>query len=186
VALDAALRDKRAVTTLIERHAITAAQVQTGTNADFANARALRARGVPHIVGRCYPRARYWEAIIVDGQRGPALDDLRGHLRLGPAPAPTPEQRAAYSNAGALEAEPATLVESGWAAAWMARLAAQMLAPAGLRERWLLELPATGRTCLVGGVGVERTPDGPAYAVAQPGEIHAWGCASIRGTNIEV
>jgi hypothetical protein len=156
--------------------------VATGTGADFAIARALHALDVPHVIGRCYPRARYWEAILVDGRRGPALDQVRGHLRAGPAPAPTPEQIAAYSDAGALEAEPATLIESGWAAAWLARLAAQLLAPAGLRERWLLELFAAGQTCLIGGVGVERTPDGPAYAIAQPGEIRAWGRASIQGT----
>jgi hypothetical protein len=180
VALDAALADEHQVATLIERYAITTALVATGTNADFAIARALRDRDVPHIVGRCYPRARYWEAILVDGRRGPGLDDLRGHLHAGPTPAPTPEQIAAYSDSGALEAEPATLVESGWAAAWIARLAAQLLAPAGLRERWLLELLAAERTCLIGGVGVERTPDGPAYAVARPGEIQAWDRDSIR------
>jgi hypothetical protein len=167
------------VAALVERYAITAALVSTGTSADFAITRVLRALDVPHVVGRCYPRARYWEAIVVDGRRGPALEDIRGHLRAGPAPAPTPEQIAAYSDVGALEAEPATLVESGWAAAWMGRLAAQMLAPAGLRERWLLELLATGQTCLIGGVDVEHTPDGPAYAIAQPGEIHAWTRDSI-------
>jgi hypothetical protein len=182
IALDQALLDERVVAALVERYAITAALVATGTTADFAIARALRALDVPHVVGRCYPRARYWEAIVVDGRRGPALDDLRGHLRAGPAPAPTPEQITAYSDAGALEAEPATLIESGWAAAWMARLAAQLLAPAGLRERWLLELLAAGQTCLIGGVGVERTPDGPAYAITQPGEIRAWGRASIQDT----
>jgi hypothetical protein len=180
IAIDTALLDERLVAALLERYSITAALVCTGTNADFAIARALRALDVPHVVGRCYPRARYWEAIVVDGCRGPALDDLRGHLRTGPAPAPTLEQLAAYSDAGALEAEPATLIESGWAATWLARLAAQLLAPAGLRERWLLELLAAGQSCLIGGVGVERTPEGPAYAVAQPGEIRAWGRASIR------
>ncbi|HET9221964.1 MAG TPA: ThiF family adenylyltransferase, partial [Roseiflexaceae bacterium] len=181
IAIDTALLDERAVAALVERYAITAGLVTTGTDADFPIARALRALDVPHVVGRCYPRARYWEAIVVDGCRGPAFEDLRGYLRAGPAPAPTPEQIAAYSDAGALEAEPATLIESGWAAAWLARLAAQLLAPAGLRERWLLELLAAGQTCLIGGVGVERTPDGPAYAVAQPGEIHAWGRAAVRG-----
>ena len=186
VALDVALADERDVTALVERHGVSAALVATGTAADFAIARALRACDVPHVAGRCYPRARYWEAIVVDARRnadgwaaGPALSDLRGHLYLGPAPPPTPEQIAAYSDAGALEAEPATLIESGWAAAWMARLTAQLLAPAGLRERWLLELLASGRTCLVGGVGVEQTMDGPAYGVALPGEIHAWGRGEI-------
>jgi hypothetical protein len=179
-ALDEALVDERQVAALIARHGITAALVVTGTDADFAIARALRAAGVPHVVGRCYPRARYWEAILVDGLRGPALHDVRGHLRLGPAPPPTPEQIAAYSDDGALEAEPATLVESGWAAAWMARLTAQLLAPPGLRERWLLELLASEQTCLVGGVGIERAENGPAYGITLPGMIRAWGVAEIQ------
>lgn len=182
VAIPEALRDEGRVAALVGRYEITAALVSTGTDADFPIARALRACDVPHVVGRCYPRARYWEAILVDGRLGPAFEDIRGHLRLGPMPPPTPEQVAAYSDAGALEAEPATLVESGWAAAWLARLTAQMLAPPGLRERWLLELLATERTCLVGGVGVEQTPDGPAYGVALPGAIHAWELAQVRSS----
>lgn len=178
IAVEKAL-DEQQTLELIDRYHITAALVATGTAADFAIARALRERDLPHVVGRCYPRARYWEAIIVDGQRGPALADLRGHLRLGPAPAPTPEQRAAYSDAGALEAEPATLVESGWAAAWLARITAQLLSPPGLRERWLLELLAAQRTCIVGGVATEETPTGPAYGIVLPGQIHAWGTGQI-------
>ncbi len=179
-ALDQALVSEQQVHAMIEAHQIRAALVATGSTADFAIARALRDHDIPHIVGRCYPRARYWEAIIVDGLRGAALADLRGHVLPGPVPAPTPEQIAAYSDAGALEREPATLIESGWAATWMARLTAQMLAPPGLRERWMLELLASGRTCLVGGVLVEQTPAGPAYGVEVPGAIHAWGRDSIR------
>jgi hypothetical protein len=180
VALETALTDEQELADLIVRHGIAAALVVTGTAADFAIARALRACDLPHVVGRCYPRARYWEAIIVDGQRGPGLGDIRGHLRLGPAAPPTAEQIAAYSDAGALEAEPATLVESGWAAAWMARISAQLLAPPGLRERWLLELLASEQTCIVGGVGVEHTDDGPAYGVALPGEIRAYKCQALK------
>lgn len=178
--LAVALTDERAVAELAERHAVTAALVATGTAADFAIARALRDLGVPHVVGRCYPRARFWEAIVVDGRRGPALADIRGRVAAGPAPAPTPEQIAAYSDAGALEAEPATLVESGWAAAWLARLAAQLLAPPGLRERWLLELLAAERTCLIGGVGVEPAEGGPAYGVAAPGQVRAVEPRQVR------
>ncbi|HYF63720.1 MAG TPA: ThiF family adenylyltransferase, partial [Herpetosiphonaceae bacterium] len=179
VALGQALDDEDAGRRIIAANGVTAGLVATGTAADFAIARALREAGLPHVVGRCYPRARYWEAMIVDGGRGPSLSDLRGHLALGPAPAPTPEQIAAYSDAGALEAEPATLVESGWAAAWLARLAAQLLAPAGLRERWFLDLLAAERTCLIGAAQVEQTQTGPAYAIAQPGQIRALGRGDI-------
>ncbi|MBA3470171.1 MAG: ThiF family adenylyltransferase [Herpetosiphonaceae bacterium] len=175
-----ALETEQQVAALIAEHSITAALVTTGTAADFAIARALRQADLPHVVGRCYPRARYWEALVIDGRRGPALSDLRGHLALGPAPNPTPEQIAAYSDAGALEAEPATLIESGWAAAWLARLVRQLLAPPGLRERWLLELLAAERTCLIGGVQVEPTADGPAYGIALPGQVRALGRANIR------
>ena len=75
------------------------------------------------------------------------------------------KMREAQEAAGALEAEPATLIESGWAATWMARLTAQLATPPGLRERWFLELLASQRTCVIGGVGVEPSPDGPADAV---------------------
>lgn len=181
VALPLALIDEQQVDQIVRQHGITAALVATGTNADFAIARALRDCAVPHVVCRCYSRARYWEAVLVDGMHGPAFDDIRGHLRYGPAPAPTAEQLAAYSDAGALESEPATLLESGWAAAWAARLAWQLLAPAGLRERWLLELLEDQQTCLVGGAYVEQTSAGPAYAIDIPGRIHAWGTRQIAG-----
>ncbi len=179
-AVTAALVTEAQVAALIAEHQITAALVTTGTAADFAIARALRQADLPHVVGRCYPRARYWEALLIDGQRGPALSDLRGHVAVGPAPTPTPEQIAAYSDAGALEAEPATLVESGWAAAWLARLVRQFLAPPGLRERWFLELLAAERTCLIGGVQIEPTADGPAYGIALPGQVRPLGRANIR------
>lgn len=180
VALEEALTDERAVQALVAEHGIMAGLVVTGTSADFALSRGLRAGGVPHVVGRCYPRARYWEAMLIDGAHGPTLGDLRGHLLLGPTPALTPEQRAAYSDAGALEAEPATLIESGWAAAWLARLLVQLLAPPGLRERWFLDLAANAQPCLLGGIHTEETPDGPAYGIALPGAVRALGLGEIR------
>ena len=92
-----ALHNEQEVDALIERYAITTALIATGTNADFAIARALRQRDIGHVVMRCYPRAHYWEAMLVDGRRGPAFDELRGYIESGPAAAPTPEQLAAYS-----------------------------------------------------------------------------------------
>lgn len=174
IAVPMELHNEQQVDELIERYAITTALIATGTNADFAIARALRQRNIGHVVMRCYPRAHYWEAMLVDGRRGPAFDELRGYIESGPAAAPTPEQLVAYSDAGALEAEPATLIESGWAAAWAARLCAQMLTPQGLRERWFLELLAAERTCLIGGIVAEQTADGPAYGIRLPGQVHAW------------
>jgi hypothetical protein len=164
------------VAEIVETFGVTAALVTTGTDADFAIARALRRRNVPHVVGRCYPRARYWEAILVDGQRGPAFEEMRGHVGAGPSAPPTPEERMLYADPNALEGEPATLVESGWAAAWMARLTAQLSAPAGLRERWMLELLHSERSCLIGGIGVTEgeSGEGAAYQITLPGQIRAW------------
>jgi ThiF family len=176
-ALSEALIDEEYICSLIDEYGITAALVATGTQADFVIARALRQQGVPHVVARCYPRARYWEAILVDGVRGPSFEDIRGHLRVGPIAPPTPEQVTAYSDAGSLEAEPATLIESGWAAAWAARLTWQLATPNGLRERWLLELLASGQTCLIGGAVVEQTDQGAAYGVEVAGQV--WGWASL-------
>lgn len=174
VALPHAITDGTQVAGLVNAFGIDGALILTGTDADFEIARVLRALDVRHVVGRCYPRARQWEAILVDGSRGASFGELRGHLRLGPLPPPTPEQRAAYSAEGALEAEPATLVESGWAAAWMARLMEALLAPPGHRPRWLVERLAVGASCLVGGIQVVESDDGPAYAIALPGQIRAW------------
>ena len=181
-ALNLALADEADASALLKRHQVTAALVVTGAAADFAIARALRRLDIPHLVGRCYPRARYWEAILVNGRRGPGLEAIRGYTATGPAPPPTPEQIAAYSDAGALEAEPATLIESGWAATWLARLAAQFLAPPALRERWFLDLLAAQQTCLVGGVAVQPTVAGPAYAISTPGQIRAWGRQDLSQT----
>ncbi|MEM7343389.1 MAG: hypothetical protein AAF485_04045, partial [Chloroflexota bacterium] len=93
---------------------------------------------------------------------------------------PTPEQRAVYSDKGALEAEPATLVESGWAAVWLARLIRQLATPAGLREGWFLDLLTQKQLCLVGGIGVEQTPDGSAYQIDSPGQIRGWRVSEIN------
>src|SRR5688500_1890764 len=66
VAVPNALTDEQQVKEIARRNDISAALVVTGTSGDFAIARGLRAAGVPHVVGRCYPRARYWEGIVTD------------------------------------------------------------------------------------------------------------------------
>ena len=165
---------------VLHEWSLDAALVVTGSDADFDIARELYNANVPHLVGRCYPRARYWEAMLIAG--GPAFEALRGHLRLGPVPAPTPEQHAAYSAAGALEAEPATLIESGWAANWMSSLVRELSLPAGLRSRYILEWLHSEHVCILGGLYVEATAYGVAYNIAQPGEVHAWPTDKIKKT----
>lgn len=168
------------VAAVIEQYNPGGALIVTGTAADYDIAHAFRQYKLPHVVGRCYPRARYWEAMLIDGADGPSLDDLRGHIHAGPAASPTPEQRAAYSNAGALEAEPATLIESGWAAAWLSRLLQALRLPPGLRPAWLLRALAIENPCFLGGMVVEEMADGPAYGINMPGQVRALGRRDIH------
>jgi hypothetical protein len=179
-----ALKDEGAVAHLIRQYGVTAALVTTGTEADFALARALRSHALPHVVGRCYARARYWEGVVVDGSQGSSYAEVRRHVMAGPTPQPTPEQRAAYGAVGELVAEPATAMETGWAAAWLARLMGQMLVPPALREGWFWARLAAGATCWIGGLVVENVTEagsdaGAAYGVDVPGVVHAWSADEI-------
>jgi hypothetical protein len=160
----------------------------TGSQADYALARVLRRLNIPHVVGRCYPRARYCEALVVDGRRGPCFGCLRGHLYTGPAPPPTPEEALRYDRPpapGELQAEPATVVESGRAADVLARLAAGLAVPRRHRPPWLADLLAREQTCLIGGVTAPPVagPYGPEwpYGVALPGQVVAFGTAQVLG-----
>jgi hypothetical protein len=179
--LVASLYDEREIAALVRSYGVTAALVATGTHADFAIARGLRAEGIPHVVGRCYARGRFWEEIVVDGAVGPSYEQVRRAAAAGPAAAPTPEEIASYGAVGELAAEPATAMETGWAALWLARLMAQMMAPAGLREGWLLARLAAGATCFIGGVEVEQGKQGAAYGITVPGQVHVWSGAEIGG-----
>jgi hypothetical protein len=178
------LSDEEEVSALVRRFGVTGALVTTGSNADFAVARGLRAQGVPHVVGRCYARARYWEGIVVDApdQVGPSYEEMRRGVAAGPTPAPTPEERAAYGVSGTLAGEPATAMECGWAAMWLARLTSQMIMPAPLREGWLWARLAVGANCFIGGVVAEPGSEGlgAAYGVAVPGQVHAWSVGEIH------
>ena len=157
----ASLTNEDQVTELIQAYGVTAALVTTGTAADFAIARGLRAAAITHVVGRCYARARFWEGIVVDsplldGIEGPSYEQVRREVAAGPIPLPTPEEVAAYGAVGELIGEPATAMETGWAALWLARLTAQMMTPMTLREGWLLARLAAGATCFIGGVVAEE------------------------------
>jgi molybdopterin/thiamine biosynthesis adenylyltransferase len=173
------LTDEGQVADLIQAYGVTAALVTTGTQADFAIARGLRTAGIPHVVGRCYARGRFWEGIVVAGGAGPSYEQVRRAVTAGPPAAPTPEEIASYGAVGDLAGEPAMAMETGWAAIWLARLTAQIMAPANLREGWMLARLAAGATCFVGGVVVEQGTHGPAYAIRVPGQVHAWSVAQI-------
>jgi hypothetical protein len=161
----------------------------TGSQDDYALARALRRLNIPHVVGRCYPRARYFEAIVVDGRRGPCFGCLRGHLYTGPTPPPTPEEALRYDRPpapGELQAEPATVVESGRAADVLARLAAALAQPRRAHPGWMTDLLASEQTCLIGGLTAQPVAGEPgaawAYGVALPGQVVAFGTAQVLGS----
>ncbi len=162
----------------------------TGSSVDYALARVLRRLNIPHLVGRCYPRARYFEVIVVDGQRGPCFGCLRSRLYTGPAPAPTPEEALRYDRAiapGELQAEPATVIESGRAADALAALAAAMAQPRRARPPWLITLLARESTCLIGGntAGAAHDPTtgtaGWVYGIGLPGQLVTFGADQILG-----
>jgi hypothetical protein len=195
VPLVASLTEDREVTELLQHYGVTAALVTTGTQADFAIARALRLLAIPHVVGRCYPRGRFWEGIVVDGAAGASYEQMRRGVAAGPLPAPTLEELLRYGAVGDLVGEPATAMETGWAAMWLARLTAQMLVAVTLREGWLLARLAADASCFIGGVGVEKvreemTEKGAllevkqgvtriAYGISVPGQVHAWSNTQI-------
>jgi hypothetical protein len=190
--------DTAALDALLRASRPDVAVVATGGDDDFGIARVLRRHGVPHVVGRCYPRARFFEAIVVDGARGvrilsascphprrgpkgaeggPCLGCLRGHLYTGPAPRPTPEELAAYGPVTReAPTQPATRLEVGRLALVLARLALALGAP--VRPPWLESLVASGQTCLLGANVIE---DG-AYGLREPLQVAGYGLDDIVGT----
>jgi hypothetical protein len=178
-----ALQDDAEVAALVAYYEVTAALVTTGTHGDFAISRGLREMGLPHVVGRCYARARFWEGIVVDGAHGRSYEQVRRGVAMGPTPLPTAEEMAAYGAVGELVAEPATMMETAWAAMWLARLMVQISRPATLREGWMLARLAAGATCFVGGLAVEKSvergAEGNAYGIDVPGQVHAWSVTEI-------
>lgn len=150
--------------------------ITTGTTLDFYLARAFQRAGKPYVVARCYPRARYFELIFsLPNENTPCFDCIRGHLYIGPEPGLTVEEQARYENRQAvtLEAEPATLVETSYAAGVAARLGMEMLKQK--REKWFQNLVKGGQTCLLGANQTERTMEGWAYGLHLPGQVAAFG-----------
>lgn len=130
---------------------------------DAALAQVLRARGIPHVVGRCDATATYFEAVLVDGRHGPCFECMHDEI-FAPPPAGTR----------------ATVIEIGRAADLIARLAWQLSLPRGARAAWFARLLADRRTALIGSNGARRralpalgTPDATAYGIRVPGQVMA-------------
>jgi hypothetical protein len=63
----------------------------------------------------------------------------------------------------------------------LARLAAALAHPRRARPPWLRALLERGQTCLLGSVTVQGAADGPAYGLALPGQVVAYGLDQIVG-----
>jgi len=175
----------RSFNALLDREDPDLVILTTGTGAEFMAASVLRRRAIPHVAARCYARARYFEIIAVDGANGPCFHCLREQLHTGPAPSLTPEQKARYDpdyRPGELNAEPASIVESGRCADVLARIAYELLRPGAQRSRWLRETLAQQRNCFIGANHAERDDLGRwAYGLDAPGKVTTYGAEDVAG-----
>ena len=176
---------------IIEEYQPDLAILGTANPAEFRLAQVLRDRNIPHLVGRCYPRARWFEVTYLDGQNGPCFGCLQGHLYQGASPTLTEEQLAAYDpNAqreeGLLQAEPATRVDTSRCVDTMLRLAIQALGKKENRATWFSKMIKEERPCLIGGNTAERQTDGQwSFGVSAPGGATLYGVINFIGSETE-
>lgn len=170
---------------LLDRLKPDLVMLTTGTGAEYAMAEALRRRGIRHLAARCYARARYFELILVDGANGPCFHCLREQVHTGPAPSLTPEQHARYDSTwrpGELNAEPATVLDSGYCALALARTGLELLKAPSERSSWLRESLSQERTCWLGANHAERDATGRwAYSFDLPGKLATFGVEDVVG-----
>lgn len=166
---------------LFTKHKIDVAIVATGTANDRIISQTLISKNLPHVIVSCYARARFFEAIVINGKGSPCFGCIRGHLYLGKTPSLTPEQRARYiSSEHDLTAEPATRVETGRAADLAAHIAYSLLNLD--KNLWLARALAEEQTFFLGGNASEEQLNGDwAYTIELPGEVKLFGLQDITG-----
>ncbi len=142
---------------------------------DVALAQVLRARGIPHVVGRCDATATYFEAVLVDGRHGPCFECMHNETF---EPPPTGTR--------------ATVIETGRAADMIARLAWQLSLPPAARAPWFARLLADRRSALIGGNGARLRalpapggPDPAAYGIRVPGQVVARNPVPAPGSGLD-
>ncbi len=152
-----------------------------------------RRRGIPHIVTKCYPRARWFEITVVDPFEGPCFSCLQSRLYTGAAASLTEEQIAAYTTDDTdhmLQAEPATRIETGRCVDIAARLGSQLMQEYEDRAPWFNRMLEEQRTCLIGGNYSEyrqsEQGDGEwTYGVEVPGAVALYGVKNFLGSETE-
>lgn len=164
----------------------------TANPAEFRMANVLRQKNIPHLIGRCYPRARWFEVTYIDGQNGPCFGCLQGHLYKGVVPTLTEEQMAAYDpmaqmpEEGMLQAEPATRIDTSRCSDAILRLTIQALNHETSRSSWFSKMIAEKRPCLIGGNTAEMQDDGQwSFGVTAPGGATLYGVINFVGSETE-
>ena len=164
----------------------------TANPAEFRMASVLRQNNIPHLIGRCYPRARWFEATYINGQNRPCFGCLQGHLYQGVVPTLTEEQMAAYDpeaqvpEEGMLQAEPATRIDTSRCSDTILRLAVQALGDEKTRATWFRRMIREERPCLIGGNTAELQEDREwSFGVTAPGEATLYGVINFVGSETE-
>lgn len=179
-----------AFTDILETYAPDLVILTTAHPAEFRMAQILRKRDLPHVLGRCYPRARWFEAIVVDGSRGPCYGCLQGHLYTGEVPSLTEEELARYDatpqdpSREMLAAEPATRIDTARAADAVARIGLELLLPRVRRAAWLERMISEEKTCLIGGNHAEyrHAEEVWSLGITSPGSAMLYGVESFIGS----
>lgn len=176
---------------LVERFRPHLVVLATAHPAEYRMAYALRLRGIPHLAVCCYRRARWFEIISVDGANGPCLGCLKGHLYTGIPPSLTEEELARYEpNAPviqALDAEPATRVDSARCADAAVRLGVQLMLPEDGRAEWFRRMTREERNFLIGGNTAEFREDKRewSHGVETPGSAVLYGVINLVGSTTQ-
>lgn len=163
----------------------------TAHPAEYRMADLCRQKNIPHVIGRCYNRARWFEITSVDGESGPCFGCLQGHLYKGAQPSLTEEQLARYDMAGdeanKVQAEPATRVDTARCADSMARFSFQLLQDKAHQAPWFARMLQEERTCMIGGNYAERNiASGEwSFGVTSPGGVALYGVINFVGSETE-
>lgn len=163
----------------------------TSHQAEYRMADLCREKNIPHIIGRCYNRARWFEITNVDGQKGPCFGCLQGHLYKGVQPSLTEEQLARYDisadDENALQAEPATRVDTARCADSLSRFALQFLQEKNSRAAWFSRMLEEERTCMIGGNCAEYNAEMSdwSFGVLTPGGTALYGVINFIGSEQE-
>lgn len=176
---------------IIEKYSPNLVVLATAHPAEYRMAEICRQKDIPHIIGRCYNRARWFEITVVDGNKGPCFGCLQGHLYKGVPATLTEEQLTRYDMAGdeanVVQAEPATRIDTARCADIIARFGLQSLQLYAGRAPWFLRMLNEERTCLIGGNYAEfHSETGEwSFGVSAPGGVALYGVINFIGSETE-